>query len=117
MKQSTIDRMRRCSQLISPTGGVMVKVLLDEVERLQASVPETCSLIESEKIIALGDLKDGDAFIFNPGKSSGLYMVSGSSRYTEAVQCVLLGKDRYSIVFDKTCRVYPVKIAVSWELK
>jgi hypothetical protein len=35
MKQSTIDKMRRQSQLITPTGAVMVRQLLDEVERLQ----------------------------------------------------------------------------------
>jgi len=39
MKQSKIDKMRRCSQLLPPPGGEVVRSLLDEIERIQNEEP------------------------------------------------------------------------------
>jgi len=105
MKQSEIDKQRRCSQLLPPPGGEVVRALLDEIERLQVTedtVVKTCQL---QKLSA------GDPFMVDGrlgvviGETVNLYRPSG-----KLIRCMLLKPFYCYKNWDRLSLVQPVDL-------
>ena len=77
MNQKEIDKMRRCSPLLPPPGGKVVRELLDEIEKLQSNT--TIGYCQ------VADIKDGEAF--TKPDTGQVYVRVDDDRGIAVVQC------------------------------
>jgi len=106
MDQKEINKQRRCSYLLPPPGGEVVRALLDEIEKLQTN-PAECDA----RYCHVADIEFGKAFII-PEVGQVYIRLDPNSR--SDVQCIQIVPSVDFAMLVRDIRVCPVDLKISW---
>ena len=107
MNKEEIGKQRRCSRLLPPPGGEVVRALLDEIERLQSQPTES-----DMTFCHVADIGLNKAFVIP--EIGEVYIRFNPPRWDGQIPCLQVSPNVTFEYLLNTLRVCPIDLDIKW---